>query len=500
MQRSRSETDSASCCSAPKSEARAPSRTTWPKNSSEQSSTSTSCTRGARKTTRLRSQKSPSIWQTKRKNGRCKKNSKRKRNKGKKDEPENPNQALEWKYLPKELLIKMVVERTSHEDCNAGVIFDNLTSPFWRDEKTIVDAVCDALSEENVHLIAITLPKDDDGLEFCDNYRYKMRKQADDKPAEKEALDKTFVDKDTTQNKQKKAKANKGPTEADKKLEDKKKAEEEKQKLEQARQEELRKRLDEPEPKILDDADKEAYLQRYNQMVELYTEINLRTINQKHEASVDHTQDEQKADTQNDQNKDIKQIEEHENDNQEAKDESVAKEAPFFGSRIFNEVPMQYSFRYLCELVKQNVPDPVWPDPDKEPLPPPVIQQIVKKPANRPDKPKVTLFSIWTPVDKLTQNEDEEPQEQEAVDPKAKDAKGQKKNNPKAKEEPPQAEPKEEKGPALDKSITRWILQPNESKTLHLKFFSTKIGRFTQTLGFEVLGSSKQFPLDIKAI
>lgn len=63
---------------------------------------------------------------------------KEKRNKGKKDEPENPNQALEWKYLPKELLIKMVVERTSHEDCNAGVIFDNLTSPFWKDEKQLL--------------------------------------------------------------------------------------------------------------------------------------------------------------------------------------------------------------------------------------------------------------------------------------------------------------------------------------------------------------------------
>ena len=64
-----------------------------------------------------------------------------------------------------------------------------------------------------------------------------------------------------------------------------------------------------------------------------------------------------------------------------------------------------------------------------------------------------------------------------------------------------QVEPKkEEKGPLLNKSITRWILHPNESKTLYLKFFSTKIRKFNQTLGFEVLASSRQFQLDIKVI
>lgn len=100
----------------------------------------------------------------------------------------------------------MIVERTSHEDWNAGVIFDNLSSPFWKDDKIIVDAIWDALPEENIRLIAVTLPKDKDGLEYCDNYKYKMRKETDEKPAEKDALDKTFVDKDTTQNKQNKRK------------------------------------------------------------------------------------------------------------------------------------------------------------------------------------------------------------------------------------------------------------------------------------------------------
>ena len=48
--------------------------------------------------------------------------------------------------------------------------------------------------------------KDKDGLEYCDNNKYKMRKEIYEKPVEKDVLDKTFVDKDTIQNKQNKRK------------------------------------------------------------------------------------------------------------------------------------------------------------------------------------------------------------------------------------------------------------------------------------------------------
>ena len=144
-----------------------------------------------------------------------------KKNKGKKDDVENPNQVLEWKYLPEELLIKMIVERTSYEDWNAGIIFDNLTSEYWRDERAIIDAICDALSEENIHLVSITLTKDENGLEYCENFRYKIRKEMDEKPVEKEILDRTFADKDNTQNKQKKGKKKELTEEEKKKLEEK---------------------------------------------------------------------------------------------------------------------------------------------------------------------------------------------------------------------------------------------------------------------------------------
>lgn len=45
------------------------------------------------------------------------------------EEPEvNPN---DYKYLSKEIVIEMVQARVQEEDCNAGVIFDNLEAPQW---------------------------------------------------------------------------------------------------------------------------------------------------------------------------------------------------------------------------------------------------------------------------------------------------------------------------------------------------------------------------------
>ena len=76
------------------------------------------------------------------------------------------------------------------------------------------------------------------------------------------------------------------------------------------------------------------------------------------------------------------------------------KEKIVYGKRIIRETSIEYDFSFLCESICQIVPEPLWPDPDKEPLPPPVITSIQKKPPTRnSDKPKITNFSIWTPID-----------------------------------------------------------------------------------------------------
>jgi len=61
-------------------------------------------------------------------------------------------------------------------------------------------------------------------------------------------------------------------------------------------------------------------------------------------------------------------------------------------------VPIAANFKLLCDGAKAKVPEPIWPDPDKEPLPPPVIHQIVRKPGSRAERSAVKMYSIWTPL------------------------------------------------------------------------------------------------------
>jgi len=68
-----------------------------------------------------------------------------------------------------------------------------------------------------------------------------------------------------------------------------------------------------------------------------------------------------------------------------------------FGKRILVDLAISNTIKKICDGAKKLVPEPIWPDPDKEPLPPPVTHSIVRPPPNRKERPAVTLFSIWTP-------------------------------------------------------------------------------------------------------
>lgn len=115
-----------------------------------------------------------------------------------------------------------------------------------------------------------------------------------------------------------------------------------------------------------------------------------------------------------------------------AKEEDPEKE---YGTRTMQQINVEYNYTYLCEyLCSSVVPEPIWPDPDKEPLPPPVISSILKKPPNRAERNKITKFSIHTP--------NGEPAEDETL-------------------------------PPMSDATTRWVLGPKESKKLYIKFFST---------------------------
>jgi len=68
-----------------------------------------------------------------------------------------------------------------------------------------------------------------------------------------------------------------------------------------------------------------------------------------------------------------------------------------YGRRILVDLTIAHTIKNICDSAKKIVPEPIWPDPDKEPLPAPVTHSIVKPPPNRKEKPQVTLFSVNTP-------------------------------------------------------------------------------------------------------
>lgn len=114
------------------------------------------------------------------------------------------------------------------------------------------------------------------------------------------------------------------------------------------------------------------------------------------------------------------------------------------GKRIMSEVNIEYDFTYLCENICQSVvPAPLWPDPDKEPLPAPLINSVLKRPPNRNERVKITKFKILTPVGDEVETG---------------------------------------KMPQYSEKETRWVIQPKESKKLYIKFYSTKIGTYNENL------------------
>jgi len=54
----------------------------------------------------------------------------------------------------------MIAQRVKEEDCNAGVIFDNLESPYWPNLKVALEAICEALPTQNVQVLLLQFAKE----------------------------------------------------------------------------------------------------------------------------------------------------------------------------------------------------------------------------------------------------------------------------------------------------------------------------------------------------
>jgi len=377
---------------------------------------------------------------------------KKKKMKNNKAVQEEQIDAAPYKYLPKEILMKLLEARVSGEDCNAGCIFDNLTSEYWPDSKFAIELICDVLPTQNVQLLIFHIQKEgeeDGALEVCTNYRYVRRKEEKAKQGEKKDDTTLKQGEQGETKKKKKAPVVKGVRgKRDGKDEVPQKSPEEEEKERKKKEEEERRRMEEEmradlRPKEYTTEELEKYQKFVEEINEVFANINIRQMN------VDETEDEAKAEGA-----------EGEEEEKKGDEEEEPQKKTVFGKRMVTEQPIHYDFKFLCEDVKKQVPEPMWPDPDKEPLPPPEIHQIVKRPPNRPDRSPITLYSIWTPI-------------------------------------PPEEEGGETK---FTNQQTRWVLQPKESRKLHIRFCSKATGTYEQTMQFEIVGSYKTMSLNLSAV
>lgn len=335
--------------------------------------------------------------------------------------------------MSRDILVRMVKLRLDEEDCNAGAIFDNLTSDLWTDEKFAIGFISDAIPNQNIQVLVFNFNKEvhpvpgkEEGeeIEVCTNYRYAMRHDpalAQINRQQKKEEEKVAAEEKATPRDAKKAvKAPKVGAKRDKKselqvLESNKRPESKSQKI-------VTDPRDSYRPKAFTKEEKDAWKVQAKQFADFYGELVMKQLNQS-----------------------------------EGEENPVAG-----GKRIMQEVNVEYDFTYLCEYICRSVvPEPLWPDPDKEPLPPPLINSVLKKPPNRSERAKITKFKILTPTGDAAEGD---------------------------------------KLPPLSEKETRWVIQPKESKRLYIKFFSTKIGTYNETLQFEVVGSYKSFNLPIQGL
>ena len=331
--------------------------------------------------------------------------------------------------MSRDILVRMVKLRLEEEDCNAGAIFDNLTSELWPDEKFAIGFISDAIPNQSIQVLIFNFNKEvfpvpgkDEGeeVEVCTNYRYAIRHDpalSGKARAQKKEEEKTGTEA-TPRDAKKAPKAPKvAPAKKDKKSDDK--AGENVKRSETKTTKVVTDPRDSYRPKAFTKEEKDAWKVYAKQVTDFYGELVMKQINAN-----------------------------------ESEENPVAG-----GKRILQEVNIEYDFTYLCEYIcKSVVPEPLWPDPDKEPLPPPLINSVLKKPPNRNERTKITKFKILTPVGEIAEGD---------------------------------------KFPQFSEKETRWVIQPKESKKLYIKFFSTKIGTYPENLQFEVVGSYKTFTLPI---
>ena len=253
----------------------------------------------------------------------------------------------------------MIQKRLTEEDCNAGAMFDCLTSENWPDDKFAISAIFEACGRQNVQVVIfkhlLERPEEaetDTKYEVCVNYRYAQRhdpqhqKLSDNVKAGDKDKSKTVDFKKTATIKSKNVTSSSKISKANSLIKKETKTETETEtKPPNPEQEKKAKELEAKRRRA-------ENLMKQGFKPPVYSEDEKKDWRLKVDDYYAFCADLIKA------------------------ADALQGDDAKYGFRRINEQSIHYDLLFTCEDLKKIVHEPQWPDPDNEPLPPPLINSI----------------------------------------------------------------------------------------------------------------------------
>ena len=447
-----------------------------------------------------------------------------KANKNKKPKVDPPAfDEKKYNYLSKEIMIEMLKNRLSKNDCAVGAIFDNITNKYVENEEILMEIIDETLQEENIILCTFEYSKDHMGYEVCQVVNWnKFQEEYRDKIGGKSKIDNILTTSDNSKNKSKNPQSGKnmGKKEVKSKETKEKNSKENKEiamkdskttfsnNSNQVNQISGKNQtlnlpgfeipqLTFTNPKILTKDEKMNYEQLKERLVTKFM-----AIKEMRDTIYEEQQIKQQSSIQvPNKSQDMSASEEMEN-NVSEHNQSHIVEPIYPAHRIHKTLEIQYHLRVLLdEYLKEELYKPQLPDPEDLPIPPDEEYQLIRRPAeNKVERSKLNTFFLKSvhkdyenlqldEIIKLLMVEDKKIEEiklKEALEAKEK-SKNLKKTVQPAPKGKGDVKVEEVKPKEILIDKTRWIIPRKESVRVLVGFFSKEVGSKTQSLGFEIM-------------
>ena len=399
---------------------------------------------------------------------------KKKKKKGEEDIPPSHD---EYTYLTEEIVVALLQERLKSPDCNAGVIFEGLSASFYPKEIEGLRAILSAIPDQHIQFVNLYYPTDSSGLEV--NEIIDPLKD----------LTSYILPKDTveTSNSPKKNRKVRSP-DTDRRQKD--------TSMSSARKNKSTKKTGDVssdgggvsellEPPVLFEVNypKELTpeeLEQSKSKARDYMDIMLGQYKEPVIPVVEEVKKDDKKDDKKDSKKGAKKetkkeeeekpVEVHE-EPEEPKIPTPNKVLVIKDNRSVINLPIIFNHPHFNNSILEHVPEPKFPDPDLEPVPEPIVSQILKKPVARHRTEISKCFIILTPKENYINETDSD-----II---------------------PMDQPLEEVTTAEQ---SRWVIPAKKKISVYVKFFTETPGNYESTFEFECLFATKGFKVPCNAL